>query len=95
MSNIVIPSSVNDRAKLKSMLVEITHSLTRMDAEREYKKEVVGTIKEQFGLSPKIVNKLAGTMYKRNYTDLQTENEDFEELYEILVEGKKVPGEDV
>jgi ribosomal protein L23 len=72
------------------MLTEMTHCLARMDAEREAKKEIATAIKEEFELAPKLINKLAATMYKRNYADLQAENEDFEMMYETLVEGKKV-----
>lgn len=89
-----VPSNPNDRQKLKTMLTEMTHCLARMDGERDAKKEIAAAIKEQFALTPKLINKLAATMYKRNYSDLQQENEDFELLYETLVEGKKVESED-
>jgi len=85
-----VPSSPSDRQKLKTMLTEMTHCLARMDAEREAKKEIATAIKEEFELAPKLINKLASTMYKRNYADLQAENEDFELMYETLVESKKV-----
>ena len=84
-----VPSSPADRQTLKTMLVEITNCMLRMDAERDAKKEIVASIKEKFEIQPKLVNKLASTMYKRNYSDLQAENEDFEEMYEMLIEGKK------
>ena len=93
MSNIV-PSSVADRVALKNALTEMTHCMSRMDAERDAKKDIAATIKEKFEITPKNINKLAATMYKRNYTDLQQENEDFEELYEIIVEGKKTGDEE-
>ncbi len=84
----VVPSSKDDRVVLKGMLTEMTHCLSKIDAQREAKKDIARGIKEKFELTPKVINKLASTMYKRNYTDLQQENEDFEDLYEILVNGK-------
>jgi len=39
-------------------------------------------------LPKKQINKLARTMYKRNYEDVQQENEDFETLYETLIAKK-------
>ncbi len=90
----IVPSSATDRTKLKNMLTEITHCLARMDAEREAKKEIAAEIKKQFELPPKVINKLAGAMYKHNYSDLQEENDAFQDLYEILVNGKKVPGDE-
>lgn len=83
-----IPSSPAERQKLKTMLVEMTNCLQRIDGEREQLKEIADAVKEAFGLKPKTVNKLAKTMYKHNYADLQAENEHFESLYETLVEGK-------
>lgn len=84
----VVPSSKDDRVVLKGMLTEMTHCLSKIDAQREAKKDIAKGIKEKFELASKVINKLASTMYKRNYTDLQQENEDFEDLYEILVNGK-------
>ena len=84
----VVPSSNDDRQKLKGMLTEMTHCLLEIDKQREQKKDITKGIKEKFELAPKVINKLASTMYKRNYADLQQENEDFEDLYEILVNGK-------
>ncbi len=83
-----VPSTNEDRKKLKGMLTEMTHCLSKMDAQRNAKKDIAAGIKEKFELTPKVINKLASTMYKRNYADLQQENEDFEDLYEILVNGK-------
>lgn len=84
-----IPSSPADRQKFKLMLVEMTKALQRIDLERETLKEVANAAQEQFSVKKKLVSKLARTMYKHNYADLQAENEHFETLYETLVEGKK------
>ena len=83
-----VPTTKEDRVALKGMLTEMTHCLGLMDAQRDRKKDIAAGIKEKFELTPKVINKLASTMYKRNYADLQQENEDFEDLYEILVNGK-------
>jgi hypothetical protein len=84
-----IPSSPADRQKFKLMLVEMTKALQRIDLERESLKEIANSAQEQFSIKKKLVSKLARTMYKHNYADLQAENEHFETLYETLVEGKK------
>ena len=88
MSEITIPSSPSDRQLLKQSLVEMTHCMQRADLEKESIKEIADNAAEKFNLPKKIINKLAKTMYKRNYQDLQSENEDFTLLYETLVEGK-------
>lgn len=85
-----VPSDPNDRQKLKTMLSEMTQCLYRADKEREQMKEICDHAHEQSGIQKKIINKLARTMYKQTYADLQAENEDFEYLYEALVLGKDV-----
>lgn len=74
--------------------MEITNVLARVDAEREHQKEITSRIKDEFGIKPSQANKLARVMYKHNYSDLQAEHDDFEYLYETLVEGKKAEDED-
>ncbi len=89
MSDVIIPSSPADRTKLKQMLAEMTHCMQRADDEKEQLKEIATEAASQFNIPKKMINKLAKTMYKRSYEDLQAENEDFELLYEVLVMGKK------
>ena len=79
------PSDPKERQKLKAMLVEMTHGYSKVDAERDAIKEIADEAVRQFEIPKKIINKLARTMYKRNYADLQAEQEDFETLYETLV----------
>ena len=88
-SNIVVPSNDKDRQKLKAMLVEMTNSYAKVDAERDACKEIAAEAVRQFDIPKKIINKLARTMYTRNYADLQQENDDFELLYETLVPPKE------
>lgn len=85
-----IPTSSKERDELKAMLVSITNCLRNIDDEREQIKDICAAAEEKFGVKKKLVRKLATTMYKHNYADLQAENEHFEFLYEALVEGKKV-----
>lgn len=91
MSSVTL--SAPERDKLKQCLVEITNVLARVDAEKDHQKEITARIKEEFGIKPAQANKLARVMYKHNYSDLQAEQEDFEYLYETLVEGKKAEDE--
>jgi hypothetical protein len=85
----IVISNPKDRQSLKLALVEMTNCLARMDSEREAKKDIAAKIKEDFDIKPATANKLAGVMYKQNYASLQQEQEDFELLYETLVEGRK------
>ena len=84
-----VPSDPEERKLLKTMLAEMTKNLADADKQKEYMKETADSIYSQFGIPKKIINKLARTMYKRSYADLQAENEDFEFLYEALILGKE------
>lgn len=81
--------SASERAELKTLLVEMTKLFQMNDDNKEALKDIASAAEEKFGIKKKLVGKLARTMYKHNYADLQSENEHFSFLYESLIEGKK------
>lgn len=88
-----LPSNPNDRQKLKMAIGEMTNCLLRIDSERDAMKEIIADAANKYGVEKKMLRKIATTMYKHNYADVQQENEEFELLYETLVEGRKEDGE--
>jgi len=84
MSIVVSPE---DRKAMKAMIVEMTNCLERIDGEKEQMKDIADAAEEKFGIKKKFINKMARTMFKHNYADLQQESEHFEFLYEAVVEG--------
>lgn len=88
MTDMAYPTNESDRRKMKAMIVEMTNCLLRVDSERELLKEISAAASEEFGIKKALINKLARTMFKNNYADLQAENEHFEFLYEAVVDGK-------
>ena len=80
--------SAKDLAALKAMVVEMTKCLNTIDGEREQMKDIAAAAEEKFGIKKKYISKVARTMFKHNYADLQAENEHFEDLYESVAEGK-------
>lgn len=86
--SVTVPSSKEDRKKLKTILAEMTQCMHRADLEKESMKELAADAAKSYEIPKKIITKLARTMYKRDYATLQQEQEDFEILYETLVEGK-------
>jgi hypothetical protein len=89
-----IPSNSKDRQKFKQALAEITACMQRMDDEREHIKDITKMVEESFEIKAKVTRKLASTMYKHNYADVQSEHEHFEFLYESIVEGRKTDEEE-
>lgn len=84
-----VPTDPNARSQLKTMIVEITNCLSKIDGERQQIKEIVDDAAEKFDLKSKHIRKMATTMYKRDYANVVAENRHFEDLYETVVEGKK------
>lgn len=83
-----LPSSTTDRQKIKAALVECTNCFQRIEDEQESLKEIINDVAEKSGINKKLLRRVARTMYKRTYTDVVQENDDFETLYETLVKGK-------
>lgn len=84
-----IPSTTAEKQKLKEMIGEITKCMLRIDAEREAMKEIIKDAADRYSLNKKMVRRIASTMYRSDYADVQAEHEEFEDLYESIVEGKK------
>jgi len=85
--NIAINS--NELKELKPRIVTMTNILQEIDNKREELKEAAEAIEDEFNIKKKLINKIARTMYKHNYADIQSENEHFEFLYEAIAEGRK------
>lgn len=81
-------SSPADRTKIKQMLGEISNSMTRMQAERDYIKEAIKEMSDQFQLPKKTLNKMAKVYHKQNFNEEVASHEEFEDLYETIVQEK-------
>jgi archaellum component FlaC len=77
-------SNIKDIKKLKDAITEISNSMTRNDAERDFQKEAVARIAEELDLDKKNVKKIAAIYHKQNFTEVQQEQEDIVELYESI-----------
>lgn len=81
-------SSPADRSKIKQMLGEISNSMTRMQAERDYIKEAIKEMSDQFQLPKRTLNKMARVYHKQNFNEEVASHEEFEDLYETIVQEK-------
>jgi hypothetical protein len=84
MSNVIVPSSPEDRKKIKDALIEISSSLTRMEAERDLIKDILAEVEDKFELPKKYIRKLAKIYHKQNYAEIRQEQDDVETLYETV-----------
>lgn len=71
-----------DKEKILGCLQEISNSLTRIEAERDFIKEVLQRMQDEFELPKKLSRKLARTYHKRNFEEEVASQNDFVEIYE-------------
>jgi hypothetical protein len=75
-------SATVDLGKVKKGLQEISDSLTRAEAERDYVKDAIKAIADENGLQKKIVAKMAKVYHKQNYSEVVAESDEFQTMYE-------------
>ena len=86
-SGIIVPTTVEDREKLKNAINEAVNAKIRIDSESELIKEIVSDAAEAFDIPKPLLNKLIKTVHKRDFAKTRAEYEDFEALYDQLIEG--------
>lgn len=74
-----------DKEQLMRVLRTCSDSLTRVSAERDLIKDEVKAICDQLQLPKRIVNRLVKTYHKQNFAEEVTVNEQFQTLYETVV----------
>ncbi|MGI0076767.1 MAG: hypothetical protein ACREAU_05095 [Nitrosopumilaceae archaeon] len=84
-----VPTSPEDIRKLKAIITEMTHSMQRISDERESLKELVDAASKEYGIKKKQINELAKVAFNANYADVRAAHDDFEYLWQAVIEGKK------
>ena len=84
MSNVIIPSSPEDRKKILGAIQEISNSLTRIEAERDLIKDILQDIEDKFEMPKKYTRKIAKIYHKQNFTEVQQEQSEMETIYETV-----------
>ncbi len=83
----LLPSNPKEQDKIRGALKELSDCKTRMDAEKELMKEIADNLKEDFGLSRRLVNSMVATYMEGNYINKLSEMEARIEEYEIFYSG--------
>lgn len=73
-----------DLKKLKNCVKELSNSMTRVDAERDYQKDAINKISDEIGVGKKQVRALARIYHKQNFVDFSEEQEEVISLYESI-----------
>ena len=79
-----LPSDPAARTAIKKCMDELSASMTRTEGEREFLKEAINNICEEYEMSKKTFRKLAKVYHKQNFSREVAENEEFETMYEQL-----------
>jgi len=82
--SVTIPSSPEDKKKIRQALQEISDSLTRMEAERDLIKDILQTVEDNYQIKKKYTRRLAKVYHKQNFTQVQQDQQDLETLYESV-----------
>lgn len=82
MTDFIMPTSPSDLKKIEDAVKEASNSKLRVEAERDFMKDLKKKMKEELGMPPKLFSKLANTYHNQNYSTVVTETESFVETYE-------------
>ena len=78
-------SNPTDRKKILDAITEISNSMTRISAERDFIKDAVSDVSDKFQIPKKIVAKMARVYHKQSFNAEAEQNEEFESRYEEVV----------
>lgn len=82
--DVIIPSSPDERLKIKNSIKEISNSMTRIEAEKDLIKEILKSLDEEFQLPKKYMKKVAVTYHKQNLNQIKEEFSEIEGLYSAI-----------
>lgn len=74
-----------DEQKVRNAIVEISNSMTRMDAERDLIKEIINKVHEEEFLDKRVIRKMARVYHKQNFAEETTINEEFETTFKNVM----------
>jgi len=78
------PSNPADRKAILDCMKEISESMTRIDAERDFIREAIKNICDAQNLSKKTFRRMTKTYHKQNFNTEVEEHEEFENLYQVI-----------
>ena len=84
VANTTAHLSPEDKKKLQGYIKEISNSMLRMDAEKDFIKDVIDRAKDDFSLAPKDVRKIANIYHKQSFIEEKAAQEMVLGLYEDL-----------
>lgn len=89
LNELVLPSSPADRAKIKAAMIECSGAMTRIESEKDYIKEAVAELAEEYEVPKKLLNKLLRVYHKSSKDQVLAEAEQMDVAYSAIFENTK------
>jgi hypothetical protein len=81
----VMPSSPADRKHIMDVMLEISGSKTRAEAEKEFQREAINDLFDKFKIPKKLLNRFAKAYHRSSFNEEKAVDDDFELLVDTLV----------
>lgn len=88
--SVIIPSSPDDRIKIRAALYEISGAMTRIESEKAYINESLNALQDQYALPKKYMRKVANIYHKQNMNEVKTEVSDIDDIYSAITGQKEI-----
>lgn len=83
-------SNPADRKKLLDCVKELSDSMLRAEAEKDLQKEAIADMAEELNIPKKYIAKVAAIYHKQNFSQIQSERDDIDALYEAITSPIKI-----
>jgi hypothetical protein len=81
----MVVNNPKEREVILNAMKEWSNSATRISAEKDLQKNIIGDLVDKVDVEKKYLNKLATMYHNQNFAQFQIEREEIEELYESIV----------
>lgn len=77
------------RKRIHDCMIEISNSMTRVEAERDFVKDAVNSICDELQLDKKIFRRMVKVYHKQSFADEVVKDSEFQELYDVVTTGNR------
>ena len=76
--------TTQQKAEIKNCLGEISNSLTRIEAEREFISECISRLADEYEINKRLARRLARVYHKRNLEEEVAQVQELNDTYDML-----------
>ena len=79
-----------EKKKVEGFVKEISNCMVRMDAERDLVKDILNRAKDEIGVKPKILRRIARIYYRNSLNEERDETEELFDTYDEIFNSGEV-----